>query len=180
MLAHTRARTRFVHWIARSGVCLVALAALASTGCKGSDASGVRTVEAKIDGITCPSCVPPLTAALRRQFTQASAIEVSDEKDTATVRWDRRQEFSVAAFREAVGRARMRVLGFRIEACGRVEATGNERWLTAGASRFLVRGNADVPLNQPVCLDGSLDPSHDPATLDVVSVKPQPASQAGP
>jgi copper chaperone CopZ len=172
--------------LAWRGVCLsaavglFALVSIAASGCARAEASGVRTVEAKIDGITCPTCIPPLTKALRRQFSAATAVDVSDETKTATVTWDKKQEFSPAAFNEAVGHAKMRVLGYRIEACGRVEASGSERWLTAGSNRFLVRGAADLPLNQPICVNGSLDASHDPATLDVASVKPQTAAQAGP
>ena len=41
--------------------------------------SRITSVEARIDGITCPTCVPPLEASLRRQYHK-SAIEVDDDK----------------------------------------------------------------------------------------------------
>lgn len=143
------------------------------TGCgaRAREESRVRAVEANIDGITCPTCVPPLTASLRRQFGKAVAIDVDDVRDTATVRLDPHQEFSAEAFRHAVEQVRMRVVELRLDACGRVEAKGNERWLTAGSSHFLVHG--EVPLNQPLCLKGRLDASHEPFTLDVTTFELQ-------
>jgi hypothetical protein len=144
-------------------------------GCarRAHEESRVRSVEARIDGITCPTCVPPLTASLRRQFDKAVAIDVDDVRDTATVRLDPQQEFSAVAFRQAVERVRMRVVDLRLDACGRMEAKGNERWLTAGSSRFLVHGDRDLPLNQPLCITGRLDASHEPFMLDVTTFELQ-------
>ena len=127
----------------------------------------MRSVEARIKGITCASCVPPLTAALRGQFDKATAIAVDDDRDTATVHFDPRQDFSAGAFEQAVAQVGMRVVNLSVEGCGRVESKGNERWMTAGTSRFLVAGDRELPLNQPLCLHGRLDSTHEPLTLTV-------------
>ena len=131
--------------------------------------SRVRAVVARIDGITCPTCVPPLKASLRRQFDKAVAIDVDDVTHTAAIRMDPNQEFSPAAFREAVERVRMRVVDERLDVCGEIEAKGSERWLTAGSNHFLVHGGSDLPLSKPLCLTGGLDASHEPFTLEVTT-----------
>ena len=145
------------------------LAALTAAGCTRVDAAGVRTVEAKIDGITCQACVPPLTKSLQRRFKQA-AVDVDDANDTATLRLKRGETFSPAEFGQAVADVRMRVVTVHLEACGRAEAAGAQRILAAGSSRFVLRGTQAVPMNQAVCVNGTLDSSQDPAVLDIGTV----------
>jgi hypothetical protein len=138
--------------------------------------SRVKSVEARIDGITCPTCVPPLTASLRRQYVK-SAIEVDDDKDTATIRFAENENFSAPEFRAAVERVlRMRVVTLRVQACGTVETAQGDKWLTAGSNRFLVRSERDLPLNKPLCVDGTLDSHSDPATFQVSAFSVQSAS----
>jgi hypothetical protein len=141
---------------------------LAAAACS-REASGVRMVEAKIDGITCDKCVPPLTRSLQKHFTSA-AVVVDDASDTATLRLPRGQAFSAAEFGRAVSDVKMRVVTVRLEACGRAETQGTQRILDAGGSRFLLRGDQTVPMNQPVCVDGRLDDTQTPAVLDISAV----------
>ena len=103
--------------------------------------SRVKSIEARIDGLTCPTCVPPLRASLKRQYGK-SAIDVDDDKDTATIRFAEKEHFSATDFRAAVERVRMRVVTVRMQACGTVETSDGNKWLTAGGSRFLVRSDA--------------------------------------
>src|SRR5437879_9271556 len=137
--------------------------------------SRVRSIEARIDGILCPTCVPPLKASPKRQYDQ-SAIEVDDDKDTATIHFAAGENFSPRDFRAAVERVRMRVVTVRLQACGKVEASGGQRWLTAGSNRFLLRGERELPVNASVCADGTLDSRSDPATFLVSSFSVQGAS----
>src|SRR5689334_1015978 len=97
--------------------------------------SRVRNVEARIDGLTCPTCVPPLKASLKRAYAK-SDIDVDDDRDTATVRFADGENFSTADFRTAVERVRMRVVSVRLQACGSVEEADGAKWLTAGTNRF--------------------------------------------
>jgi hypothetical protein len=113
--------------------------------------------------------VPPLTKSLQRHFKSA-AVVVDDAADTATLRLPRGQAFSAAEFGQAVTDVKMRVLTVRLEACGRAETQGTQRILDAGGSRFLLRGEQTVPMNQPVCVDGRLDDSQNPAVLDISAV----------
>ena len=164
---------------ARASWLLAGLAALALPleGCRAAaqEESRVKSVEARIDGLTCPTCVPPLTNSLHQRFDKA-VIEVDDEKDTATVRFDEQQAFSEAVFRQAATDVRMRVVGFRIQACGRIEASGNERWLKAGSNRFLVHSERELPVDTPLCLDGRLDGAQDPPMLEVSAFELQRVS----
>jgi len=137
--------------------------------------SRVKSVEARIDGITCPTCVPPLTASLKNHYQQ-SAVEVSDEKDTATIQFAENESFSPAEFRAAVERVRMHVIKVRMQACGTVQTVEGKKWLTAGSTRFLLQSDGDLPPDQPVCADGTLDSQGDPATFRVSAFKRQGAA----
>jgi hypothetical protein len=166
----------------RRGRTLWLLAGLAAlvlplAGCSAAaqEESRVKSVEARIDGLTCPTCVPPLTNSLHQRFDKAK-IEVDDEKDTATVRFDEQQAFSESEFRQAATDVRMRVVGLRIQACGRIEASGNERWLKAGSNRFLVHSEREMPVDKPLCLDGRIDSGQEPAKLEVSAFELQPAA----
>ncbi|HWK11578.1 MAG TPA: hypothetical protein VNR64_16080 [Vicinamibacterales bacterium] len=128
--------------------------------------SGVTSVEARIDGITCPTCVPPLEASLKRQYN-ASAIHVDDDKDTATVQFAKGEDFSTAAFTDAVERVRMRVVALRVQACGAVTETDGEKWMQAGSNRFRLRSERPVPVGKTICGDGTLDTRATPPTFEV-------------
>lgn len=132
--------------------------------------SGVTAVEARIDGITCPTCVPPLQASLRRQY-QTSAINVDDEKDTATIRFAKGEDFSAAAFQDAVERVRMRVVTLRVQACGLVDESGGAKWMTAGSNRYRLQSDQDVPAGKTICADGTLDTRSSPATFQISAFK---------
>jgi hypothetical protein len=130
---------------------------------------GVRLVQAKIDGLTCDKCVPPLTKSLKNHFTSA-AVDVDDDKDTATLRWKRGEAFSAGEFEQAVTAVRMRVVDLSLEACGHAENRDGARIFSAGDTHFVLRGAQEVPLNQPICVSGRLDHSSQPAVLDIGSV----------
>src|SRR6476469_7921360 len=80
-------------WHLVAGAILAILALSAGCSRQAAAESRVRSVEARIDGITCPTCVPPLTAALKRQYDK-STIDVDDDKDTATVHFAAGDSFS--------------------------------------------------------------------------------------
>jgi len=148
---------------------LLALTLAAGGACsRRAPETRITAVEARIDGITCPTCVPPLTASLKRQYGK-SAVEVDDDKDTATIRFAKGDEFSASTFRAAVERVKMRVVTLRLQACGQVETTDGRKWLTAGGNRFLVRSERELPQHAPICADGTLDIRSEPATFQVSS-----------
>jgi hypothetical protein len=161
----------------RSGALLIVSVLAFGAGCsRHVPESRVTSVEARIDGITCPTCVPPLTASLRREYPK-SAVQVDDDKDTAAIRFAKDDNFSVPEFRAAVARVlRMRVVTLRVQACGTVEASNGDKWLTAGSNRFLVRGDRDLPLNAPLCVDGTLDSRSDPPAFEVSAFSVQSRS----
>ena len=162
--------------MAKLGNAAIVTALMCTAGCAGpTPQSGVTSIEARIDGLTCPTCVPPLKASLTRAYGK-STIDVDDDKDTAIIRFDQHDRFSEAGFRAAVERVRMRVVTIRLQACGRVEAANGARWLTAGENRFLLRSRREVPVDQPLCLDGTLDSGATPPVFDVATFARQGAS----
>lgn len=157
----------------RAAVMLMLIATGAA--CARAPESRVTSIEARIDGLTCPTCVPPLKASLKRQYDK-SAIDVDDDRDTATIQFAEGESFSTRDFRAAVERVRMRVVTVRMRACGTVEASGGQRWLAAGGNRFLLRGERELPIDEAVCADGTLDSRSDPATFVVSAFSVQGAS----
>jgi hypothetical protein len=143
---------------------------LFTVGCHGAPPSGVTSVEARIEGITCPTCVPPLEASLKRQY-HTSAIAVDDDKDTATVQFAKGEDFSPAAFRDAVEQVRMRVVAVRMQACGVVTEADGATWLDAGSNRFRLRSDRTLPVGRSVCADGSLDTNGNVPTFEVSAFK---------
>ena len=139
-------------------------------GCSRAPESRVTLVEARIDGITCPTCVPPLRNALKRRY-EGSTVDVDEAKNTATVHFTPSDKFSAPEFRAAVERVRMKVVTFRLEACGTVESTDAGKRMTIGGDRFAVRSDGDVPMERPICADGTLDTRSDPATFEITAVK---------
>jgi copper chaperone CopZ len=144
--------------------------ALLLAGCSRAPESRVTLVEARIDGITCPTCVPPLKGALARQYA-GSSVDVDEAKETATVRFTPADRFSAREFRDAVERVRMHVVTFRMEACGTVESTDGGKRITIGTDHFAVRSGRDLPEKASICADGTLDTRTDPATFYVTSFK---------
>jgi copper chaperone CopZ len=144
--------------------------ALLLAACSRAPESRITAIEARIDGITCPTCVPPLKNSLKRAYTQ-STVDVDEAKNTATVHLASTDHFSASEFRAAVERVRMRVVTLRMQACGTVTTLGGRTWLTTGTDRFLALSDGSVPVNQPICAEGTLDAHSDPATFQISSVR---------
>jgi hypothetical protein len=70
----------------------------------------------------------------------------------------------------------MSVVEFRIRMCGHVEQDGDQRWLLAGKQRYLVRSDREIPVDEPLCVTGTLESRHQPATLEVSAFEPQQAA----
>jgi hypothetical protein len=144
--------------------------AILLAGCSRAPESRVTLVEARIDGITCPTCVPPLRNALKRRY-EGSTVDVDEAKNTATVHFTSSDKFSAPEFRAAVERVRMKVVTFRMEACGTVESTDAGKRMTIGGNQFAVRSEGDVPVKTPICAGGTLDTRTDPATFEITAVR---------
>ena len=81
------------------------------------------------------------------------------------------RKFHAGAFQDAVERVRMRVVTLRVQACGLVDEADGAKWMTAGANRFRLRGDRDVPAGKNICADGSLDTSSTPPTFQISAFK---------
>lgn len=144
---------------------LALLAAVTAAGCHRAAESRIKSLDAKIDGLTCPTCVPPLQRSLQAQYGR-STIHVDDDRDSAQITFADKEQFTPAAFDAAVARVRMHVVSLRVQACGTVHTSDGKKWLTAGQNRFLIRSDREVP-EQPICADGTLDTHSDPATYQI-------------
>jgi len=151
------------------GIGMVA-AALAWTACSRAPESQITAVEARIDGITCPTCVPPLQNTLKRAYAQ-STVDVDEATNTATVHFAAGDHFSASKFRAAVERVRMRVVTFHMEACGTVTMADGAAWMSVPGDRLAVRSDRNLPLGKSICATGALDTRTNPATFQIASFK---------
>lgn len=106
-----------------------------------------------------------MEVALRRRLDGVAEVWISQERQTAQVIFaPGARAFAPAEFRAAVGEADVEVLGFEIEACGRLEHEHGKTWLLAGSSRFML---ADAPPGGPIprCVTGELDDTTSPPQL---------------
>lgn len=116
-----------------------------------------------------------MEVALRRRLDGVADISISQRDQTAEVTFDGGDHaFSPQAFRKAVWEARVVVLNFQVDACGLVNEERQQRWLVAGKNRWLLKGDAAVAQEQPVCVSGQLDDRAEPPTLDVVEIRSAP------
>ena len=98
-----------------------------------------------------------MDVALRQRLDGVAHISISQSEQTAQVDFvSRPHAFSAAAFRQAVGEADVEVLRFEVDVCGVVAQDANQRWLTAGADRFLLTAG-DASVGSYVCTTGRLD-----------------------
>jgi hypothetical protein len=125
-----------------------------------------------------------MEVALRRRLEGVATIKISQQHQTAEVTFRPGPHvFSPEAFRTAVGEADVEVIGFEIEACGRVEpgapgapgalgASGapgaTARWFVAGPNRFLL-AEGPRPDDGTTCVSARLDDRREPYELVGVS-----------
>lgn len=113
-----------------------------------------------------------MEVALRRRLDGVADISISQREQTAEVTFaEGDRAFSPEAFRKAVGEAGVVVLRFHVDACGSVQQDGQQRWLVAGKNRWLLRGDATIPVGSPLCVSGRLDDRAKPPAFDVVDVR---------
>jgi hypothetical protein len=113
-----------------------------------------------------------MEVALRRRLEGVSDISISQREQTAEVTFGEGDyAFSPEEFRKAVSEAGVVVLSFTVDACGSVRQNGQQRWLVAGKNRWLLKDDAAIPLEQPLCVSGRLDDRAKPPTLDVLEIR---------
>lgn len=113
-----------------------------------------------------------MEVGLRRRLAGVAAFSISQSEQRAVVRFDpAARVWSPELFREAARETAVTVLGFDVEACGRVEESEPQRWLVAGDTRYLLTGSHAVPANANVCISGRFDDASTPPRLQVARVE---------
>ena len=107
-----------------------------------------------------------MEVALRRRLDGVADIRISQERQTAEVRFaPGPYTFSASEFRAAVAEAEVEVVRFEIDVCGQVEDDGAAGWLAAGTNRFRLLAPT-VPLSGSQCLRAILDDRVSPPDLE--------------
>lgn len=113
-----------------------------------------------------------MEVGLRRRLEGVAEISISQSEQRAVVRFDpAARAWSPERFREAARETAVKVLGFEIEACGRVEEDESQRWLVAGETRYLVTGSNAMPVNTYVCISGRFDDTSTPPRIQAARVE---------
>lgn len=108
---------------------------------------------------------------LRRQ-DGVDKVAISIEKQLFAVTYKDGAAFEPTALREAVAAADVKVVRFHVSARGRVEEKGNQSFLIAGKDRFLVVLSAQVPVNVPLKIMGTVNDLATPMEIQIDDFKP--------
>ena len=108
-----------------------------------------------------------MEATLRR-LEGVENISISIRKQEFQITYKPESSFQPQDIRDAVGKADVSVIQFRIAARGRVQEEGGKRFFIAGKSRFLLLNSPNIPTDSPVSILGTVDDSTNPLTLKVV------------
>jgi hypothetical protein len=109
--------------------------------------------------------------ALRRlEGVDKISISMSEQRFQVTYKSGAR--FQPWDIRDAVARAEVEVVRFRITARGRVHEEGGKRFFVAGKDKFLLVASPQISSEKPISIDGTVDDSSEPLKLKVVQFKP--------
>ena len=145
--------------------CCVVVTLIAHAACEHtapSDAAAaagtitlVNRVRAAVRVESCPTCAAKLEAALARRLDPAE-INVTLERETVSLTFQRSSPFASASFRDTVKESGGEVQRVDIEACGTVENAGGRSWITTGSARLLLEGTVPAVTGVDVCVTGEL------------------------
>jgi hypothetical protein len=112
-----------------------------------------------------------MEAALRRRLEGVTGIVIDQSQQTADVEFAQGDRvFSPGDFRAAIGEAKVTVLGMRIDACGTIEQSDNERWLRAGKNRFRFAEDAKGADGETLCVSGRLNDRQGPDRMEITEI----------
>jgi hypothetical protein len=109
--------------------------------------------------------------ALRR-LDGVSKIYISIREQRFELTYKPGATFQPEEVRDAVARAEVDVLRFRINARGRVHEESGKRFFMAGKNKFLLVASPKLPSESPISVKGTVDDSAVPLRMTVVQFKP--------
>ena len=111
-----------------------------------------------------------MEVALRR-LDGVDKISISISEQRFQVSYKRGATFEPSEIRDAVAKAAVKVVAFRIVARGRVHEEGGKRFFVAGKDKFLLTASPKIPSEQPTSIEGTVDDSTEPLQLKVMQFK---------
>ena len=124
----------------------------------------VNRVQATVHGMTCATC-PSATESALRERLEPAAIAIDPGRSVELVFQQGSSPFSSASFRSALAAGGGEAMAISIEACGSIQAVGEQAWLTSGATRLLLDGTSPTATNGDVCVTGELRDQASPPRL---------------
>jgi hypothetical protein len=109
--------------------------------------------------------------ALRR-LDGVDKISISISEQRFQVTYKSGASFQPWEIRDAVAKAEVEVVRFRVSARGRVHEEGGKRFFVAGKDKFLLVASPKIPSESPISIEGTVDDSAEPLQLKVLQFKP--------
>ena len=109
--------------------------------------------------------------ALRR-LEGVDKISISISEQRFQITYKSGASFQPWELRDAVAKADVEVVRFRIAARGRVYEEGGKRFFVSGKDKFLLVASPKISSEGPVSIEGTVDDSAEPLQLKVLQFKP--------
>ena len=109
--------------------------------------------------------------ALRR-LDGVDKISISISEQRFQITYKPGAHFQPSEIRDAVAKADVEVVRFRIIARGRALAEGGRRFFVAGKDKFLLTASPKIPLESTISIEGTVDDSGEPPRLKILAIKP--------
>ena len=120
-----------------------------------------------------------MEVALRQRLEGVATISISESAQTTEVIFAPGEHpFSIETFKAALKQADVEVVTMEVDACGRIDAKGDERRLRAGTAEFVLQGGPEAPDGASVCVSGRLQEDAGRVNL-IVSRTDDPGSATG-
>jgi|SRR5919108_2485105 hypothetical protein len=112
-----------------------------------------------------------MEVALRRlDGVDKVSISISEQRFQLTYKPG--STFQPWDIRDAVAKAEVEVVQFRISARGRVQEERGKLFFVAGKEKFLLVASSKIPSAGPVSVEGAVDDSAEPLQLKVLKFNP--------
>ena len=109
--------------------------------------------------------------ALRR-LAGVDKISISISEQRFQVTYKSGASFQPWDIRDAVAKAEVEVLRFRITARGRIHEEAGKRFFVAGKDKFLLVASPKILSEGSISIEGTVDDSAEPLQLKVLQFKP--------
>lgn len=125
-----------------------------------------RVVAEAVPGdIDCLPCAVTIEAAMK-QVPGVDQVAISMSKQMVAITFHEGARFTPKLYREAIGKADVRVQTFHVAMRGKAEQTGNQVYFVSGQDRFLIpQPPADLPIGKLLGVMAVVDDSTEPPSI---------------